>query len=275
MEIVVQAAATGIVQGLTEFLPISSSGHLILVPWLMGWHDPFLNSLAFSVMLHVGTLAGLLLYFQADWRRLVPAWFASLRERRLGGDPDRRLAWMLVLGTAPAAVAGLLFEDAIERGVREPQIVAAMLLVGAAILLLADRLGRRTRAIDSLRFGDAMAIGVAQALALVPGVSRSGISISAGLALGLDREAAARFSFLLATPAIAGAGLLESYGLLRGGNGITVDLAALVIGMATALAAGLVAIHGLLAYLRHHGLGSFVAYRIALAALVGAVLLAR
>ncbi|MES1239366.1 MAG: undecaprenyl-diphosphate phosphatase, partial [Chloroflexota bacterium] len=131
MDQLIQAVVLGLVQGLTEFLPVSSSGHLILVPALLGWHDPFIDSLAFSVMLHIATLLALLLYFQADWRRLIPAGLASLRERSIGDDPDRRLAWLLVVATIPAVIVGVLFNDVIETTFREPRLVAVTLVVGA------------------------------------------------------------------------------------------------------------------------------------------------
>src|SRR5687767_1372114 len=143
MDPLVQALVMGIVQGLTEFLPVSSSGHLIIVPFLSGWDDAFINSLAFSVMLHIGTLTALLVYFRADWFRLVPAGLATLRDRSFAGDPDRRLAWLLAAATIPAAIAGLLLEDLIETAFREIGLVAVMLVVGGVILWLADRRGAR------------------------------------------------------------------------------------------------------------------------------------
>jgi undecaprenyl-diphosphatase len=268
MDTLFQALVMGIVQGLTEFLPVSSSGHLILVPWLFGWHDPFIDSLAFSVMLHVATLLALLLYFRRDWLRLVPAGLAALRERSFRGDPDRRLAWLLAASTIPAVIAGVLLNDVIETTFREPRLVAVTLVVGAAILWLADRLGRRDRGVADVTFPAAIGIGAAQALALVPGISRSGISISAGLAVGLDREAAARFSFLMATPITFGAGLWEIRKLLTGEAGVDVAVGPLVAGMLGALVAGLAAIALTLRYLRTHPTTIFVVYRLALAAVV-------
>jgi undecaprenyl-diphosphatase len=273
MEPIIQALVMGLVQGLTEFLPISSSGHLILVPWLFGWDDPFLTSLAFSVMLHLGTLVALLIYFARDWITLVRAGIASLWERRIGDDPARKLAWVLVAATAPAGLVGAVLGDAIEAGARRPALVALALVVGAAVLWYADRVGAKRRGVDALGYAEAVGIGIAQAIALVPGVSRSGITISAGLLLGLEREAAARFSFLLATPTIAGAGLFEVYRLSTAGSAPTPDSAVLVAGVAGALVTGLLAIHGLLGWMRRRGVGIFVAYRLAVAALVVVVLL--
>ena len=258
----------GIVQGLTEFLPVSSSGHLIVVPYLMGWHDPFIDSLAFSVMLHIATLLALLVYFREDWLRLIPAGLAAIRDRSLGADPDRRLAWLLAVATVPAVIAGVLLNDAIETAFRQPRLVAVTLVLGAAILFLADRLGSHSRRVESVSFPLAFGIGAAQALALVPGVSRSGISISAGLFAGLDRESAARFAFLMATPITAGAGLWELRKVLAGEAGVDIPIVPVLAGMLAALIAGLLAIAVLLRYLRTHGVGVFVAYRLALAALV-------
>jgi undecaprenyl-diphosphatase len=263
----------GIVQGLTEFLPISSSGHLILVPYLLGWTDPFVNSLAFSVMLHMGTLVALLAYFWRDWARLVPAGLAALRDRSLRGDPDRRMAWLIAATLPPAVVLGVLLTDFFEAKVRQPLLVAVMLVVGAAILWMADRLGRKADPIERLGFRGAFAIGCAQALALVPGISRSGISISAGLGLGLSREAATRFSFLMATPVIAGAGLFELKKLVAGEVAADVNGGAIAIGFVAAVVSGLAAIHVLLRFVRNHPMTVFVAYRILLAALVAGVVL--
>jgi undecaprenyl-diphosphatase len=264
----VQAVVLGIVQGLTEFLPISSSGHLIVVPYLLGWHDPFIESLAFSVMLHAATLLALLVYFRRDWLRLIPAGLAAIRDRSLRDDPDRRLAWLLVVATIPAVVVGVALNDLIETAFREPRLVAVTLVIGAAILFVADRLGSHSKDERSITFPVAFGIGAAQALALVPGVSRSGISISAGLFAGLTREAAARFAFLMATPITAGAALWELRKLLAGEAGVDLPLVPLAAGMLAALLAGLLAIAATLRFLRSNGVGVFVAYRVAFAALV-------
>ena len=268
MDTIIQALIMGVVQGLTEFLPISSSGHLIIVPFLFGWTDPFITSLAFSVMLHIGTLAALLVYFRSDWVRLVPAGFATVRDRSFRDDPDRRLAWLLVAATIPAALAGLLLGDLIEQEFRDIGLVAFTLVVGAVVLWLADRWGGRTKGVEDVTFPVAVAIGAAQALALVPGISRSGISISASRFAGLDREAAARFSFLMATPITAGAALFEIRKLASGETGLTVDLGPLLVGMIAAFVAGIIAIGFLLRYLRTRSLNIFVAYRLVLAAVV-------
>jgi undecaprenyl-diphosphatase len=268
MDTTLQALVMGIVQGLTEFLPVSSSGHLIIVPALLGWTDPFINSLEFSVMLHIGTLVALLIYFRSDWLRLVPAGLAAIRDRSLREDPDRRLAWLIAAATVPAIVAGILFNDIIENNVRQIGLVALMLVVGGAILWLAERNGPQTRSIAGLTFPAALGIGAAQAIALVPGISRSGISISAGLFAGLDRESAARFSFLMATPVTALAAAYEARKLLSGETGLAIAVTPLIVGMVASLIAGLFAIGVLLRFVRSHPTDVFVAYRVLLAAVV-------
>jgi undecaprenyl-diphosphatase len=268
MDTTLQALVMGIVQGLTEFLPVSSSGHLIIVPALLGWTDPFINSLEFSVMLHIGTLVALLIYFRSDWLRLVPAGLAAIRDRSFGDDPDRRLAWLIAAATVPAIIAGVLFNDIIEKNVRQIGLVALMLVVGGAILWLAERNSRQTRSIGGLSFPAAVGIGAAQAIALIPGISRSGISISAGLFAGLDRESAARFSFLMATPVTALAAVYEARKLFSGETGLAIAVTPLIVGMVASLVAGLFAIGVLLRFVRSHSLDVFVAYRILLAAVV-------
>jgi undecaprenyl-diphosphatase len=268
MDTLIQALVMGIVQGLTEFLPISSSGHLIVVPALLGWTNPFIDSLAFTVMLHLGTLIALLIYFRWDWLRLVPAGLAAIRDRSLAGDPDRRLAWLIAVSTIPAVFAGLFLNDSIETVFREPRLVAVTLVVGAAILWLAERWGSQRLGIREITFPAAIAIGVAQAAALVPGISRSGISISAGLFAGLRREPAARFSFLMATPITAGAGAWEARKLLAGETGVTLDLAPLLVGMLAASISGALAIAVLLRFLRSNPTTVFVVYRVALAGVI-------
>ena len=235
---------------------------------MLGWDDPFITSLAFSVVLHLGTLVALLAYFWRDWARLVPAGLAAIRDRSFRGDPDRKMAWIIAATMLPAIAAGLLLNDFFETKVRQPVLVALMLVVGAAVLWTADRLGRRTAGMENIGFGGAFFLGCAQALALVPGISRSGISISAGLVLGLTREAAARFSFLMAAPIIAGAGAWETRKLLTGEAGVTVEAGPLVVGFVASLVAGFAAIAWLLRYLRSHPMTIFVAYRLVLAAVV-------
>lgn len=262
----------GIVQGLTEFLPVSSSGHLIIVPYLLGPYlpgmtDPFITSLQFSVILHVGTLVALLLYFRADWLRIVPAFLATLRDRSLRADPDRRLAVLIALATVPALVIGYLLRD-IESVIRgQIGLVATMLVVGGAILWLAERSGARRLVATDLSFPKALAIGGAQALALVPGISRSGISISAGLFAGLQRDQAARFSFLMATPITAAAAAYEVLNVVRGETTVF-QPGPMAAGLATSFLFGILAIAVLLRLLRTRSTDVFVAYRLVLAAVV-------
>ena len=270
---VVQALIMGIVQGLTEFLPISSSGHLVLVPYVMGWTDPFITSLAFSVMLNVGTLAALLLYFGRDWLRLVPAGFATIRDRSFRGDPDRKLAWLLVATTIPAALVGFFLNDVIDKqfhgtGAGTASLVAAMLVVGAGIMWAADRWGGQTRRVGDVTFPLALGLGIAQALALIPGISRSGVSIAAGRLAGLDRESAARFSFLMAAPIILGATLFEIRKFLADDTAVAVSLGPLIVGTVASFVAGILAIRILLDYLQSHSLTIFVIYRLVLAAVI-------
>ena len=268
MDTVFQALIMGIVQGLTEFLPVSSSGHLILVPYLFGWDDPFITSLAFSVMLHIGTLVALLAYFRDDWLRLIPAGLAAIRHRSFGADPDRKLAWLLVAATIPAAVVGFLLSDVLETQIRQPGLVAVTMVVGGLILLVADRIGGQSRSVDDVTFPVATGIGAAQALALIPGISRSGISISAGRFAGLDRAAAARFAFLMATPITAGAIVFEARKLLTGEAGVVVATMPLLVGLVASLVSGFAAIHFMLRYLRTRSLQVFVWYRFVLVAVV-------
>jgi undecaprenyl-diphosphatase len=275
MELLLQAIIQGVVQGLTEFLPISSSAHLILVPRLLGWDDPFLTSPEFDVMLHLGTLGALLVYFWRDLFRLGLAWLASLRERRLGDDPDRRLAWLLLLTVIPAASVGALFEDFFDETFRDVLLVIPLLLVvGAGMLAFGERYGRRDRGLDKLRVRDALVIGMAQALALFPGISRSGVTIAAGLVLGLDRAAAARFAFLMGIPIIAGAGLWKLRVIVAGETSAFEPLV-LAAGMTASALAGLAAIAFLLRYLRTRSTGIFIVYRLLFAAVAAVLLITR
>jgi undecaprenyl-diphosphatase len=278
MEVVVQAILIGLIQGLTEFIPVSSSAHLELAPWIFGWgQDGLVGSLAFDVFLHLGTLVALLLYFARDWLRLLRAWLASLRERRIGTDADRRLAWLLVVATVPAAIIGFVGEDLIDRVLHGDSdalrlAIAGFLVLGAAALWLADRIGSRRRELDDLNVPTALTIGFSQALALLPGISRSGATISTGLALGLTREAAARFSFLLATPITLGAGMYGSRKLLDASLTST-EWLALGAGFLAAVVSGMLAIGFLLAWLRSRSVTVFSVYRLAFAALIVALVI--
>jgi undecaprenyl-diphosphatase len=262
------AIALGILQGLGEFLPISSSGHLIVVPWLMGWPD---SGLAFDVALHLGTLIAVGVAFWRDWVRLLRAGLRGVASGRPFADPDSRLLVYIVLASVPGAIAGLVLEHRAETAFRSPGLVALMMAVMGLILWAADRRARggEEREVVSLR--DAMLIGLAQALAIVPGTSRSGATISMALFLGHRREAAARFSFLLALPITFGAVLVKVPQLLRDGA----DHGPVLAGTLAAAVSGLLAIRVLLAYVRTRTYIPFVAYRFAFAVLAWALLLVR
>jgi len=275
VDTLLQAIILGIVQGLTEFLPISSSAHLILVPEVLGWQDPFINSAAFDVMLHMGTLAALLAYFWRDLWRYFVAFLATLRDRGIDGDPDRKIAVLLAISVVPAALIGVLLESFIDTFFRaEPLYVCGLLVVGALILYAADHLARHIKKMQDLSFPEALGIGLAQALALFPGISRSGITIAAGLFLGLERAAAARFAFLMGTPVIAGAGLWKLRQLAGGGAG-AFEPAVLIAGVVASAVSGLIAIWFLLRYLQNHNTDIFVIYRIGAAIVFAGLLLLR
>jgi undecaprenyl-diphosphatase len=257
-----QAIILALLQGLTEFLPISSSAHLILVPRLLGWED---QGLAFDVAVHVGTLLAVVTYFRHDLVRLAGAWLGSLAGR--GMNTEARLAWLVLLGTVPVVIAGLWLHDLIETALRSPLVIAATTIVFALLLGWADRASRHRRDEYTLGVKDVLVIGLAQALALVPGTSRSGITMTAGLALGLTRSAAARFSFLLSIPVIALAGGYEARKLLQLTEPVAWD--ALLLGTAVAGISAFLCIHFFLRLIERIGMLPFVIYRL----LLGAVLL--
>jgi undecaprenyl-diphosphatase len=275
MDQLIQAAVIGIVQGVTEFLPISSSAHLIVVPRILGWDDGFLNSATFDVMLHAGTLLALLAYFWRDVLGLIGAGWDALRERSLAGDPDRRLAAMLAVSVIPAALLGAAFEGFFDTWFRDNLLAVPVLLVsGATLLYLAERAATLVRGLDRVDLRDALVIGAAQALALFPGISRSGVTLAAGLFLGLTREAAARFAFLMGIPIIAGAGLWKARSIVFGTAG-QVDVPALLVGTIAATVSGWLAIDFLLRYLRRNSTMVFIVYRLVFAAVVTVALLMR
>jgi undecaprenyl-diphosphatase len=264
-----QALVLGIVQGATELLPVSSSGHLILVPWAAGWRylekHPDFNK-TFDVALHLGTLVAVILYFRRDVARLLVAWGRSVRRRRIDTE-DARVAWYVAIATVPAAIVGALGENFIERRLGDPWQIAIALALFAVILWLSDRVVAR-RHIPEIGYSGALAVGVAQCVALLPGVSRSGITITAARFLRLDRDAAARLSFLLLIPVVFGASVLKGVkdvlleGLPAGSTG------PFVVGMIAAAVVGLVAIWALLGYVRRHTYSVFVVYRLVVAAIV-------
>ena len=265
-----QAFVLGLVQGLGEFLPISSSGHLIVMPWLFGWED---HGLAFDVALHLGTLGAVAAAFAGDWWRLGTAGLRGLVRGRPFAEPESRLLWLLAAASVPGAVAGLLLDHWAETTFRSPGLVGLTMALMGAVLFVADRRATSGAAGATLEVPprDALLIGLAQALAIVPGVSRSGATISMGLFLGHRREEAARFSFLLALPITLGAAVVKVPKLIRE----TTDLLPVMVGMATAAVFGFLAIRVLLAYVRTRDYRPFVVYRFAFAILVWAVLLAR
>jgi undecaprenyl-diphosphatase len=268
---VLQAIVLGLTQGATEFAPISSSGHLILVPWLFNWsivNDVALNK-TFDVALHVGTLVGAVAYFRRDiWRYLV-AWIHSIRTRAIA-TTDERLAWALVLGTIPGAVAGAVLEDTIQEHLGEPWLIAVMLAVFGVVLWWVDARSPNDRVIDSVGVKTGIGLGIAQAVALQPGVSRSGITMTAARWIGLDREAAARFSFLLAIPIIAGAGLYKGVDLFD--TGFRGYAAEFFWGFVSSAVSGFVVIWALLGYLRRHSFKAFMYYRLVAAVVVLALI---
>jgi undecaprenyl-diphosphatase len=268
-----QALVLGLVQGFTELLPISSSGHLILVPWLADWRyleaHPDFNK-TFDVALHLGTLVAVVAYFRAEIARLVGAWLRSVRRLRIR-TTDERVAWFVAVATVPAAIAGAAGEDFIEEHLGEPWQIALFLAVFGVVLWRADRVPERRR-LSGLTLGSAFLVGLAQAIALAPGVSRSGITITAGRALGLDRDSAARFSFLLLVPVVLGAVVLKgvkdvAFGTLPPGS-----VGPFVVGTLAAAASGVVAIAALLGYVRRHDYSVFVVYRIVVAVAVLALI---
>ncbi len=260
-----QVLVLAIVQGVTEFLPISSTAHLALVPWVFGWRDP---GLMFDVALHVGTLAAVAAYFAATWVRLL---FLAFRRRALApvpGDPDEdlyanpRLLWFLVVATVPGGVAGLALESYAETTLRSPYVIAAMMIAVAALLWWADRRERLEKDLGRLRLADALVIGLAQALAIVPGTSRSGITMAAALFRGVHRPAAARFSFLLSTPIIAGACLKAAWNIFSGG-GIPPEMRLpFAAGIVVSGLAGYAVIGWLVRYLQFRTFKIFIWYRL-------------
>ncbi len=284
---VIQAIILGIVQGATEFIPVSSSAHLIIVPWLFGWNDPALTSLSFDVALHLGTLLAVLVFFARDWIRLIGAWLMSIREHKIGADPDRRMAWFVVIGTIPGGIVGVLAESKIDALFHQPGapisplaiiIMAIIIALLGSALFIADRVSSHVKEGQKLTLKEVLIIGFAQALAVFPGVSRSGSTITAGLALGLKRDAAAKFSFLLSAPIIAGAGLksvFDVYHALKAGSIASSELILFPIGVIAAAISGYLCIGFLMNYLQKHRIDVFVFYRWALAVFIAVVALLR
>jgi len=258
-----QAILLGILQGITEFLPISSSGHLVIVPHLLGWPDP---GLALDAMLHVGTLIAILGFFFQDLWGLAEAAVESLTRRSLA-NPDARIVWAIVIATVPGALLGFFLESVFERLFGMPQAAAGFLLVTAALLLVAEYTGRRERPVTTVSWYDAILVGLAQALAIAPGISRSGSTIAAGMMLGFNREDAARFSFYLAVPIMIGSGAYQLYKVISG-TAVTAPASIVVLGVISAAVSGYLAIAGLMTLVRRQRLTGFAVYCAMLGTLV-------
>jgi undecaprenyl-diphosphatase len=258
----IQSIVLGIVQGLTEFLPISSSAHQRIVPALLGWEDP---GAAFTAVTQLGTETAVLIYFRHELWAIARKWFSGPRRYE---DPDVRLGWFLIVATIPIGIFGFIFRNDIETGARNLWLIGTVLIVFALVLGYADRVGQHEREIDQLSVRDGVLIGLAQSLSLIPGVSRSGATMSAGLLLGLQRPAAARFSFLLAVPAVVASGLFELKDVIAGDEHATTPIGYVLIATVIAFVVGYAAIAWLLRYLAHHSVRLFVLYRIVLGSTV-------
>jgi len=262
------AVVLGIIQGLTEFLPISSSAHLLLVPWVFGWDH---LGLTFDVALHIGTLLAVLIYFRRDFLQLTLSALRSLARKPVAGteeEPGRQVAWAIVIGTIPALAVGGLFEGTIEKVFRSPIVTVVTLSVFGLFLLLADRYGAKTRDADSVRWTDGLLIGCAQAVALIPGVSRSGVTITAALLLGLARRDSARFSFLLAGPVVLLAGLKAVFDLWQSGGPEPHLVTPFAVGIIVSFVTGFICISGFLRFLQKKDFVPFAIYRFLLASAI-------
>jgi undecaprenyl-diphosphatase len=260
---VFKALILGIVQGVTEFVPVSSSGHLVIVPWLAGWPSP---GLLFDTIVHWGTLSALIVAYWSDILNLGRSWLRVVLRRPLASDEsaasrrqDARLVWWIIIGTVPAAVAGALLEEWFESMFANPRIAGGLLLVTAALLILSERLGTKSKRLEQMRPADAVLIGLAQAAAIAPGISRSGTTISAGLLCGIRRDQAARYAFLLSIPIVVGAGLFKLWGL-RGAPLVGETWMALGVGFVASAASGILALRFLRQYLQKRPLYPFAAY---------------
>jgi undecaprenyl-diphosphatase len=257
-----EAIVLGLVQGLTEFLPISSSGHLRIVPAFLGWEDP---GAGFTAVIQLGTMAAVLIYFRVELWRIASAWLSELRTPIPRASQEARLGWFIILGTIPISIFGIIFSNQIESGARSLYLIGSALILFSFVMIMAERVGTRQRRLGEMNGRDGLFVGLAQTLALIPGVSRSGATISAGLFRGFDRVAAARYSFLLSVPAVVLSGLFE---LRKVGEAGGPSAGATAISTVVAFVTGYVAIAWLLRYLSTHSLEIFVIYRIALGVLV-------
>ena len=262
-----EAVVLGLVQGVTEFLPISSTAHLRIVPALLGWNDP---GAAYSAVIQLGTVGAVLVYFAKDLVQLAKAFLKGLVEKKPFGTLDSRLAWFVGLGTIPIGVCGLLFKKTIETSLRSLYVISASLIVLALVLLVVERIAAHQRTLDQMTLKDGIIVGLWQAVALIPGSSRSGTTITGALSLGFTRADAARYSFLLSIPATTLAGVFELKHLLQATDGPGVDV--MVIGTVVSFVSGLAAIWGLLQFLKNRSMLVFVAYRVVMGlALLGLV----
>jgi undecaprenyl-diphosphatase len=271
---ILQSILLGIIQGLTEFIPVSSSGHLVLVPYLLNWHIPAQDAFIFDILVQVATLAAVFAYFWKDLVSMVAGFFKALLQGKPFSSPEARQGWLILLATVPAGLFGLLIKDAVEQAFSSPQATALFLLVTAGLLLIAERLGKRQRSLDTLTWVDALWIGIAQALAVFPGISRSGSTMTGGMLRGLERPSAARFSFLLSIPIMLAAGLLASLDLLSASK-LGALLPAFIPGFIAAAITGYLAIGWLLEFLKKRPLLVFAAYCLALSLITLAVSLFR
>jgi undecaprenyl-diphosphatase len=267
---ILSAAILGIVQGLTEFLPVSSSAHLILIPWFFGWNP---EGLTFDVSLHFGTAIAVIAFFWRDWCRLSRETLIGLMERKPFGNQDRKLAWFLIVGTLPALVVGLALEETVETRLRSPIVTVFTLALLGGVLFVAERKSRQNREIEMYNWADCIWIGCSQAIALIPGVSRSGITMTTALFRDSTRTSAARFSFLLSTPVIVGASILKGWQLVQSfrdpmGGAMQVHWGGLCVGVLSAAIAGFLCIRFFLRYLQTKSFVPFVVYRILLAGVV-------
>ncbi len=254
---ILQAIVYGIIQGIGEFLPISSTAHIILVPWLLGWKDP---GVVFDVALHLGTAAAVILFFLKDWIRLITAGFSQPR------SVDGRLFWLLVLATIPGGIAGVLLDQYMEI-FRNPALIGVMLIVMGVILYLADKMGRSDAELESIGMRRSILVGISQALAIIPGVSRSGITMSTGRMLGMTREGIARFTFLMSAPIILADGLYHAKGI----GSVPIDRMPFIVAVLTSAIVGALSIKFLLDYLKRRGFAIFAVYRLIVGAIVIAI----
>ncbi|MFQ5507954.1 MAG: undecaprenyl-diphosphate phosphatase [Leptospirillia bacterium] len=259
-----QAAVLALVQGITEFLPISSSAHLILLPWAVGWQD---QGLTFDVIVHLGSLVAVCTYFRHDILEITRHWLGHLLHPGTPMTPPARTGWLLIAATLPVGMAGLIFMDLVETAGRSPRVIGLASIGFGLLLWAADRFGGKLRETDTVNWRDAAVVGLMQALALIPGTSRSGITMTAGLLCGLTRAAAARFAFLLAIPVIALSGGAKGWGLIRSGPDITV-IEPLAVGFVLSAVSAYLCIKYLMRYLERHSMGVFVFYRVALGVLL-------